>query len=765
MAKAKTKKAVRAKPKRYLIIVESPAKANTIRRYLGRNYNVKASIGHVRDLPKSKLGIDVDNGFQMKFITIKGKAKIVNELKSAAKKSDIVYLAPDPDREGEAIAQHIYDALGGGEKVFRITFNEITKKAVQSAIDKATEIDQNLVHAQQARRALDRLVGYKLSPLLWRKVRSGLSAGRVQSVAMRIVLEREKEIEAFDQKEYWSINCIVSPASSPDMKGFETRLHQIDGEKLEIDNEADAKKAVEGIKKEKLLVSSLTVRDKKRNPPAPFITATLQSAASVRLGYTASRTMRIAQKLYEGMETGGSEAAGLITYMRTDSTRIADEALAEVRGYIETKMGADYLPQKPNVYKSRKSAQEGHEAVRPTSVALTPASVKSYLSSEEYKLYDLIWKRFVASQVTPSVTTTTTLDITAGKYLIRGTGSRLKFDGFLTIYQDIKKDTENVIPPLEQGDELKLDEITPNQHFTQPPPRYSEATLIREMEEKGIGRPSTYAAIMGTIQSRRYVESIEKRLHPTELGRLITELLMEHFPAIMDVQFTAQMEENLDEVEEGNKDWVSLLTEFYSPFEKALEAAEVNMKNIKMETKTDEVCDKCGSEMVIKFGRFGKFLACTKYPECKSTKQVAKDGSPQAEPEKVDEKCPKCGADMMLRVGRFGKFIACSKYPECKTTKPVSLGIKCPKECGGEVVARRTKKGRNFFGCTNYPKCDFTAWQKPVIEPCPKCGSSYLVYAASKGRDVVKLNCPVKECDFTKETPVEEPAETEKSGV
>ena len=490
MAKVKTAKARKSKPKRYLVIVESPAKANTIRKYLGRNFDVKASIGHVRDLPKSKLGIDVDNNFEMKFITIKGKAKVIKELKSAAKKADIVYLAPDPDREGEAIAQHIFDAIDYKGEIYRISFNEITKKAVQAAIEKRTDIAKNLVYAQQARRALDRLVGYKLSPLLWDKVRSGLSAGRVQSVAMRLILEREKEVEAFVQKEYWSIESLLSPVSPKaaehlptDKKGFESKLHFIDGEKFEIDNETDATKAVEEIKKQKLSVKSLTIKDKKRNPSPPFITSTLQSAASVRLGYAANRTMRIAQRLYEGMDTGGSEAAGLITYMRTDSTRIANEAIDEVREFIKTEAGSDFVPDKPNTYKSKKSAQEGHEAIRPTTVSKTPEAIKQYLAADEFKLYDLIWKRFVASQMKPAINIATTLDVEAGRYILRATGTRLKFEGFLRFYHDIKKDEENIIPPLEQGDELNMEEITPNQHFTQPPPRYSEATLIRDLEE------------------------------------------------------------------------------------------------------------------------------------------------------------------------------------------------------------------------------------------------------------------------------------------
>jgi len=762
MSQTKTKRAKKTKSKaeKYLVIVESPAKASTIRKYLGRNYDVKASVGHVRDLPKSKLGIDVDNGFKMQLITIKGKAKVVKELKSAAKKADKVFLAPDPDREGEAIAQHIYDVIDGEGKTYRITFNEITKKAVQAAIEKPTEINGNLVHAQQARRGLDRLVGYKLSPLLWKKVRSGLSAGRVQSVAMRILLEREKEIEAFEPREYWSIKCKLSPDGG---KTFEAKLHHIDGKKAELHNEAEAKEAVEGIGGEKLTVTSLTVKDKKRNPAAPFITSTLQQAASQRLGFRAGRTMRAAQKLYEGVEMEKGEAAGLITYMRTDSVRVADEALADARRYVEEKLGADFLPANPNVYKSRKTAQEAHEAIRPTSVERTPESVKKYLSADEYRLYELIWKRFVASQVKPAIMATTTLDVAAGRYTLRATGSRLKFEGFLKIYNDVedtKKEPENIIPPLESGQELKLEEITPNQHFTQPPPRFSEATLIRELEEKGIGRPSTYAAIMSTIQSRDYAESVDRKLVPTELGRKITELLIKHFPDIMNVEFTARMEEDLDKVEEGDKDWISLLSDFYKPFEKALEAAEKNMEKIKQEIQTEEICEKCGADMVIKFGRFGKFMACSNYPECKNTTPISKSGEVGEEPKPTGDKCPTCGKDMVLRMGRYGKFIACSDYPKCKTTKPITLGIACPKGCGGEILERRTKSRKTFFGCTNYPKCDFTSWQKPVIEECPQCKSPYLVYAATKKEDVVKLRCPKKECDYTKEIPIERDEES-----
>jgi DNA topoisomerase-1 len=739
------------KTEKYLVVVESPAKAGTIRKYLGPNFDVKASVGHIRDLPKSKLGVDVEDGFKMQFVTIKGKANIVKELKAAAKKADVVYLAPDPDREGEAIGRHIADILDCPEKTFRIMFNEITKKAVLAAIELPRKINDNLVHAQQARRVLDRLVGYKLSPLLWKKVRSGLSAGRVQSVAMRILVDREKEIEAFVAKEYWSVKILLSKNGE---KPFEARLHQIDGAKFEINNETEASQVVAGIKSEKPTVSSVELKDRKRNAPAPFITSTLQQAASSRFRYAAGRTMRLAQKLYEGADIGGGETTGLITYMRTDSTRIADEAIADVRKYISDKLGADYLPEKPNVYASRSSAQEGHEAIRPTSVDRTPESVAQYLSPDELKLYDLIWKRFVASQTSPAVISTLTVDSAAGKYTLRATGSNMKFMGFLKIYgEDEEKEgeKENQIPTLSEGEMLGLDEVLPNQHFTQPPPRYTEASLIKELEEKGIGRPSTYATIMDTIQSRDYAELEERKLKPTELGRMITDLLIQHFPSIMDVQFTAQMEDGLDKVEEGEKDWVMLLKDFYAPFEKALEAANVNIVSQKEEIQTEHKCEKCGAPMVIKHGRFGKFLACSGYPACKNAKPLNDEGSAPAELVKTGDKCPTCGADMVLRSGRFGKFIACEHYPTCKTTKPVTTGIKCPKDCGGELVERRTKGKRYFYGCSSYPKCDFVSWEKPVKEPCPKCGSPFLVYANKKKSDAPALKCPNKECDYSKE--------------
>ena len=752
-----------AKKKGYsLVIVESPAKASTIRKYLGSGFEVKASIGHIRDLPRSKLGIDVDNNFALQYVTIKGKAAVIKELKASAKHADTIYLAPDPDREGEAIAQHIFDVVNAPEKIYRVMFNEITKKAVTAAIENPLKINESLVRAQQARRALDRLVGYKLSPLLWAKVRSGLSAGRVQSVAMRIIVDREKEIEAFIPKEYWSIKALLGNTAG---ETFEAKLYQIDGKKFEINNGADAAAAVDGIKRAPLTIASIELKDRRRNAAAPFITSTLQQAASQRHRFNAGRTMRIAQKLYEGMDVGHGETVGLITYMRTDSTRISDDAIAEARQYIKEQIGGDYLPEKANSYASRKSAQEAHEAIRPTSVARTPESLKKILTSEEYRLYDLIWKRFVASQMTPAIIATLTVDTAAGRYTLRATGSQLKFAGFLKVYKDDEEEKgaeeeENKIPHVEEGQAVKLAEIAPNQHFTQPPPRYSEASLIKELEEKGIGRPSTYAAIMETIRGRDYAVLEERRLKPTELGRMITELLLEHFPTILDLQFTAQMEDGLDKVEEGTKDWIELLREFYGPFSIALEKADIALPQRVMAEPTDVICEKCGAPMVIKSGRFGRFMACSAYPACRNAKPLKEDGLTVAEPEKTGDKCPACGKDMTLRSGRFGKFIACEDYPTCKTTKPVTMGIKCPK-CGkGELVERRSKARRFFYGCSAYPDCDYVSWEKPVKEPCPKCHSAFLVFGGKKGGEQ-SLKCPVKECDYTK--PFNAPRDTEES--
>ncbi len=770
MTKAKTKsvkktakKTARKKPAKdkgakNLVIVESPAKAKTIRKYLGRGYDVKSSVGHILDLPKSKLGVDVDNDFATKLITIKGKASIIKELKQAAKKAEKIFLAPDPDREGEAIAQHISEVVDSPGKIYRVMFNEITKKAVTEAISNPHAINANRVDAQQARRVLDRLVGYKLSPLLWSKIRRGLSAGRVQSVALRLIVEREKEVEAFEPKEYWSIECVLSSGESE--RSFEAKLHHVDGKKAEIGDGQTAQKIADEIKASEITVLSVAQKDRKRNSPPPFITSTLQQTASQRLRYTARKTMRIAQKLYEGVDIGHGEIVGLITYMRTDSTRVAAEALDEVRGYIDKNFGGTaaksenpYLPEKPNFYKVKKSAQEGHEAIRPTSVYRTPESLQGHLSPEEVKLYTLVWQRFAASQMTPAVIATTTLDAKAAQHTLRATGSRIKFDGFLKLFggDENGKEPENIIPDIHEGDPLKLQEISPNQHFTQPPPRYSEATLIKELEEKGIGRPSTYASIMGTIIDREYVESIERKLHPTKLGKIIASALTEHFPKIMDVDFTASMEENLDAIEAGKMNYLELLRKFYGPFNDALTAAEKNMKSYKTEEATDEKCEKCGKPMVIKYGRFGRFMACSGYPECKNTKEIGA-GSGEKAPEGTGEKCAVCGeGEMVVKAGRFGRFLACSNYPTCKTTRPITTGIKCPKGCGGELAEKKTKKGRTFYGCTSYPKCDFASWEKPFDHKCEQCDSGYMVFDKGIDTNTIQIKCPIKECGFKKQ--------------
>jgi len=756
-----------------LVVVESPAKATTLNRYLGRNYAVMASVGHIKNLPKSKLGVDIDNGYKPEFVTIRGKSKVIKDLKSAAKKVDTIYLAPDPDREGEAIAAHIADEIGKGKKVYRVQFNEITKKAVLEAMKNKGEVDQNRVDAQVARRIVDRLMGYKLSPLLWEKVRKGLSAGRVQSVALLLVVEREKEIKAFKPVEYWSIIAQVEGKTPPP---FEAKILHYLGKKVEIGSEEQAKQIAEVVEKSNLSITKLEKKERKRNPSPPFITSTLQQEASRKLRYSAKRTMMLAQKLYEGMDVGEGDPVGLITYMRTDSTRISQEAVSEARNFISKDYGASYLPAKALTYKTKKSAQDAHEAIRPTSALRTPASIKSKLSKDEYNLYELIWKRFVSCQMTSAVMDVTTVDIKAGDYNLRASGSILKFDGFQRVYEesqdqpssDKQNGADRRLPPdLAKGDLVKLLKLDKKQHFTQPPPRFTEAMLIRELEEKGIGRPSTYAGILDTIQEREYCKAVERRLTPSELGILVTELLVENFPDILNVEFTAQMEKELDQVEEGSKAWTVALDDFYKPFAIDLEKAKTNMRNVKAEAeKTDIVCEKCGKPMVIKFGRFGKFLACSGYPECKFTMKLAKDGTvaPKVETppdEPTDFKCPTCGEPMVIKTGRFGRYIACVKYPECKTTKQIGIGIMCPKDgCKGELTKKRSRRGITFYGCDQYPNCDFTLWGEPVDEPCPDCGNKLLVKKSLKSG--MFLQCPVKQCAFKKE--IVETTEGSKSG-
>jgi DNA topoisomerase-1 len=726
-----------------LVIVESPAKARTIKKYLGKKYQVLASVGHVKDLPKKDMGVDTEKDFEPTYVTIKGKAKILKQITDAAKKADAVYLAPDPDREGEAIAWHVAEEIAKTQKkvkkktaVHRVLFNEITKKAITMAMEKPTTIKQDLVDAQQARRILDRLVGYKISPILWEKVRRGLSAGRVQSVAVRIVCEREAEIAAFQSKEYWSIVAHLEGSIPPE---FEAKLN----------------------KKANFVLRKVTKSERKRNPSPPFITSKLQQEAARKLGFSAKKTMTLAQILYEGVEIPGSGPVGLITYMRTDSTRLSNEIVEQAREYIAARYGKEVVPEQPVFYKSKKGAQDAHEAIRPTTMEYPPEVIADHLDRDAFRLYDLIWKRFLASQMKPAVFDQTGFDIEAGKYMLRATGQVMKFKGFITMYMEDedevkeKDEEENPsLPDLPEGDKLALKGLDPNQHFTQPPPRFTEASLVKELEEKGIGRPSTYASIMSVIQDKQYVEKIEKRFRPTDLGKLVNDLLVNNFPEILDIGFTAEMEHELDQIEDGELDWVKALKDFYEPFEKALGKAKVKMRDVKrQQIETEIKCDKCGGTMVIKWGRHGEFLACSNYPDCRNTKEFKRTEDGKIEIKKMettDEVCEKCGRPMVVKRGRFGPFLACSGYPECKTTKAITTGIKCP-ECGkGELAQKRTRTGRFFYGCTNYPKCKFATWDKPVNEPCPECGSKILVEKYSKKTGTTTLACPNKECKYKK---------------
>lgn len=761
-----------------LIIVESPAKARTITKYLGRGYTVLPSVGHVKDLPASKFGIDVDRDFAPDYVVIRRKdrnqGKVLAEIKKKAKEVDKVFLATDPDREGEMIAWHIAEELNGNRgAIYRVLFNEITESAIKRALQSPGQIDTKKVNAQQARRVLDRIVGYKLSPLLWDKVRRGLSAGRVQSVAVRLICEREAEREAFRPTEYWTVTATLRGHVPPP---FEARLHEIQGRPAEIRTGEEARRVVQALEGARFIVSAIEKKDRKRNPLPPFITSRLQQEAARKLRFSPKKTMMLAQQLYEGVEIGKEGPVGLITYMRTDSTRIAAEALAEARAFIHDRFGREYLPEQPNVYKTQKAAQEAHEAIRPTAVAREPEKIKQFLDRDQYQLYKLIWNRFVSSQMTPAQLEVTRVDIAAGAHLFRANGTVVKFPGYSVLYSEAKEEAGQAggaaaqpgaaqepededgrqLPVLAVGEELELvrgegSGIVPKQHFTQPPPRYNEALLIKELEEKGIGRPSTYAAIIATIQERRYVEKEEGRFKPTELGRIVNERLVRHFPDVFDVAFTARMEEELDEIEEGGKDWVETVREFYTPFMKDLGLAESTMEGVKgKEEPTDVPCEKCGRMMVVKWGRNGMFLACPGYkddPPCKNTTNFERlaDGTikPLARQDQAtDEKCEKCGSPMVIKTGRFGRFIACSAYPDCKTTKPLPLGVKCPEPgCGGDLVQKRTKKGRVFYSCSRYPDCQYAIWDRPVNQPCPNCAFPLMV--EKSGRDSgASRSCP-----------------------
>ncbi len=749
-----------------LVIVESPAKAKTIKKYLGKGYSVIASVGHVIDLPQRDIGVDVENGFEPKYVVIKGKSKVLKQITDAAKVSDEIFLAPDPDREGEAIAWHIAEQIRKGSKkktkdssaprIVRARFNEITQRAIREAIDNPTELDRNLFEAQQARRILDRLVGYRISPLLWEKVRRGLSAGRVQSVAVRIVCEREDEIEKFVTREYWSIVTHLQGSKPPP---FEAKLIRVDGKDFEIGAGDQAKKFVSELEREKFKLASITRKERQRRPSPPFITSKLQQEAARKLGFTAKKTMMLAQKLYEGVELGDEGSVGLITYMRTDSTHIAASAIEEVRAFIKDRFGGESLPDKPNVYKSKKNAQEAHEAVRPTSMNYPPETVSKYLGKDEQRLYDLIWKRFVASQMMPAVFDQTGFDIEAGRFLLRATGQVLKFPGFIAVYLEGEDDArekdeeENpTLPDLTEGEILKVLGIDPNQHFTQPPPRFTEASLVKELEEKGIGRPSTYASIMSVIQDKGYVRKTEGRFFPSELGRLVNGLLVSSFPSILDVGFTAQMEVELDEVEEGRRGWVETLNDFYTPFKDALAKARVKMRDVKrQQVETNIMCEKCGKPMVIKWGRHGEFLACSGYPDCRNTKEFTRNESGAlvvSEAAATDEVCEICGSPMVLRRGRFGEFLACTKYPECKGTRSIGTKVQCP-ECGkAELVQKSTRRGKIFYGCAGYPACKFALWDMPIAGPCPQCGYPVLVKKASRKGGELEIHCARKGCKY-----------------
>ncbi len=752
------------KPGSALVVVESPAKARTIGKYLGAGYTVKASVGHVRDLPKSKIGVDIENGFEPEYEIIDGKKKVMAEIRKAASEVEQVYLASDPDREGEAIAWHIAEEIKGvNQNVSRVRIHEITKKGVNAALAAPTAIDMNMTDAQQARRILDRLVGYEISPILWNKVQRGLSAGRVQSVAVRLVCERDNEIAAFKPEEYWSVDCLVRAKEPPP---FAARIWRWDGQRAEPKTEAEAKEIGLELAAGPATVASVEKKERRRKPLAPFITSKLQQDAARKLRYTAKRTMALAQRLYEGVELGAEGPTGLITYMRTDSTRVSDDAIAAVRGYVTEAYGAEYLPETPNVYKTGERAQDAHEAIRPTLMEWPPDRLAVALADnpeghELVRLYTLIWQRFVASQMVPAVYDQTTVDIERGRAIVRATGQVMKFPGYTRVYDVAETDDEKadaadradkLLPPVTEGESVTLESVKPEQHFTQPPPRFTEASLVKELEEDGIGRPSTYASIMSTIVDRGYVEKKEGRFFPTDLGKLVNDLLVVSFPEIVDAQFTAKMEADLDHVEEGTADWRKLLATFYAPFKDDLERARTEMRDVKREEiPTDLVCEKCGKPMVVKWGRNGRFLACQGYPECRNTKEAIQndEGKWEAMPQQTtDELCETCNAPMTVKRGRFGSFLACTRYPDCKTTKPISLGVKCPREgCGGFLAEKRSRRGKPFFGCSNWQKkqCDFVTWDRPLPQACPVCNAKFVVKKENKRGAILRcLTCDWK---------------------
>jgi DNA topoisomerase-1 len=758
--------------KRSLVVVESPTKVKTIQKYLDAKYVVKASMGHVRDLPKSQLGVDPKKNFRPRYVISPSKKKVLDELKKAAEKSEALFVATDPDREGEAIGWHLVQELPiNKRKVYRITFNEITERAVKSAFQHPGKIDLKKVDAQQARRVLDRLVGYNLSPLLWEKVQRGLSAGRVQSVAVRLIVDREREIEAFRPEEYWSLHARLRGARPPE---FTATLREVAGEKASLPDEASVRGVTARLEGARYVVRAVTRGERRRQPAPPFITSTLQQEAGRKLGFTARKTMTVAQQLYEGIDLGGEGPVGLITYMRTDSVQVSRDAQEEVRRVIGDRFGGEYVPEAPPVYRSRGRAQEAHEAIRPSEVGRDPRGLARHLTKDQLALYRLIWERFLASQMPAAVYDTVAADIAAEPAggpsaaptpiaLFRAMGQTLRFKGFTAVYVESREEgegggeeeAESAIPPLEVGESLALLGLDPKQHFTQPPPRFTEASLVKALEELGIGRPSTYASILGTIiNDRGYVRRERRTLHPTQLGIEVTDLLKPFFPEIMDVEFTAQMEDSLDRIEEGDRAWADTVREFYARFEPDLRRAEKEMRNVKVGTETGEACPECGQPLLERWGRFGKFLACSAYPDCRYTRDLS--GNERAADEPTDETCPTCSRPMVIKHGRYGRFVACSGYPECKTTKPLTLGIACPEPgCPGQLAARRSRRGRVFYGCSAYPTCTFAVWQRPVPEACPKCGAAFLTERAARGR--VLRRCVRAGCDFERELESETP--------
>jgi DNA topoisomerase I len=742
---------------RALIIVESPAKAKTINKYLGAEYVVEASVGHIKNLPKSKIGIDVEGGFVPEYETIIGKEEVIHRVQRHAAAARAVYLATDPDREGEAIAWHIAKEIEPhNSKIYRVMFHEITERGIAEAMKVPRAIDNNLVNSQQARRVMDRLVGYKISPFIWKTVFYGLSAGRVQSVAVRLICEREEAITAFVPDEYWSI---VAEFQTRDSEPFFAKLFKVGGDEPNIGDGTTAEGYVTDIKKQTFAISDVQQKPVKRNPPAPFITSTLQQEAARRLRFQAKRTMMLAQRLYEGIEIGEEGRVGLITYMRTDSTRLSEDAVKEVREYIYTNYGKEYLPHEARLFKKGKGSQDAHEAIRPTLAKYAPKVIKKYLDPEMYQLYELIWNRFLACQMSAAIFEQTTVDVLGGEYLFRATDTVPKFRGFLQVYDDIVEESEkgadedpvSKLPlNLRAGEHAALTNLLPNQHFTKPPGRFTESSLVKELEALGIGRPSTYALIVDTVQARKYVEQRERRLYPTELGFAVNRILVQHFPHLFNVAFTARMEEELDTIAAGQQTYRKVMEDFYHPFMRDLEGVDKKSASIKksLQEKTDELCELCGKPMIIKWGRNGRFMACSGYPTCKNTKPLPHEQEQNKHLSGM--KCELCGGDMIVKGGKFGAFMGCANYPTCKNTKPLSIGVQCPKCKEGYVIERKTKRKRVFFGCSRYPDCDFASWDRPVAQTCDTCGNPYMVIKFNQNRGEY-LMCPSCKAEVAKE--------------